>query len=88
MVEHHYQDLDPEYVLDEGSAGSRGIYTDDGRVVFGVSVAEKKVLWLKITAKGDSGHGSMPGRRSALDKLINVLAQVPGLRPPERERKI
>ncbi len=85
MVEHHYADLDPEFVLDEGAAGSRGIYTDDDRVVFGVSVQEKKVLWLKITAVGDSGRGSMPGPRNAVEKLTRVLVRIPELRPPARD---
>lgn len=88
MVKNHWRDLDPEYVLDEGAAGSRGIYTDDGRVVFGVSVAEKKVLWMKIRTQGDSGHGSMPGKRQAVAKLAEIVARVQGLQPEPRDTAI
>jgi acetylornithine deacetylase/succinyl-diaminopimelate desuccinylase-like protein len=88
MVEYHYADLDPEYVLDEGSAGSKGIYTDDGRTIFGVSVAEKQVLWLKMTAKGDSGHGSMPGKRNAVEKLAWAIGRLPKPSAPWRDSPI
>jgi acetylornithine deacetylase/succinyl-diaminopimelate desuccinylase-like protein len=88
MVKHHFADLDPEYVLDEGSAGSKGVYTDDGRTVFGVSVDEKKVLWLKVIATGDSGHGSMPGERNAVASLTKAMARLAKLNFPRRDTAV
>ncbi len=53
MIEHHWDELNPEYVLDEGGVGSRDLCTT-GKDVFGISVGDKQVLWLKW-AEGTSG---------------------------------
>ena len=42
MMEQHYAELDPEYVLDEGGFGSRDLFAD-GKLVYGIAVAEKKI---------------------------------------------
>jgi acetylornithine deacetylase/succinyl-diaminopimelate desuccinylase-like protein len=54
MIENHYDELDPEYVLDEGGFGTREVYVD-GRLVFGISVAEKQIVWLEAAAEGVAG---------------------------------
>ena len=59
MIQNHYAQLDPEYVLDEGGFGSRGVLAP-GRLVYGISVADKRSLWVHVTAAGSSGHGSQP----------------------------
>ena len=59
MIANHYADLDPEYVIDEGGVGSRDLFAPD-KLVYGISVAEKKIVWLKVRAEGVSGHGSQP----------------------------
>src|SRR5262249_42831640 len=51
MRKHHYADLDPEYVIDEGGFGSRDMFTP-GKLVFGISVAEKRIMWLRLRAEG------------------------------------
>ena len=88
MVRHHYADLNPEFVLDEGAPGSNGLYTGDGRTVFGVAVDEKKVLWLRVTATGDPGHGSMPGKRNAPAKLAIAMAKIAKLSFPSRDTAV
>jgi acetylornithine deacetylase/succinyl-diaminopimelate desuccinylase-like protein len=45
MLEHHLVDFEPEYILDEGGFGTRDLFSP-GKLVFGISVAEKKMLWL------------------------------------------
>jgi acetylornithine deacetylase/succinyl-diaminopimelate desuccinylase-like protein len=45
MIASHWDELNPEFVLDEGGIGSRDLYAD-GKTVFGVSVGDKQVLWL------------------------------------------
>ena len=72
MLEHHYDELDPEYVLDEGGFGTREVYVD-GRLVFGISVAEKQIVWLQVTAEGVAGHGSQPNDQNPNDKLVRAL---------------
>jgi acetylornithine deacetylase/succinyl-diaminopimelate desuccinylase-like protein len=75
MQDKHFADFDPEFVLDEGGFGSRDLFTD-GKLVFGISVAEKKILWLKVTAEGVAGHGSQPHDRNPNDRLIRALARL------------
>jgi len=71
----HFADLDPEYILDEGGFGSRDLFTP-GKLVFGISVAEKKLLWLKLTAEGIAGHGSQPHDQNPNDRLTRALASL------------
>jgi len=75
MIDHHFPELDPEYVLDEGGTGSRDLYAR-GKLIYGVSVAEKKMLWLKVTAQGVAGHGSQPHDRNPNDRLVRALARL------------
>jgi len=72
MRDQHYADIDPEYILDEGGFGSRDLFAP-GKLVFGISVAEKKILWLKLTVEGVSGHGSQPHDQNPNDHLVRAL---------------
>ena len=75
MRQNHLKDIEPEYILDEGGFGSRDLFTPD-KLVFGISVAEKKILWLKVIAEGVAGHGSQPHDRNPNDRLIKALARL------------
>jgi acetylornithine deacetylase/succinyl-diaminopimelate desuccinylase-like protein len=75
MRQNHLKDIEPEYILDEGGFGSRDLFTP-GKLVFGISVAEKKILWLKVIAEGVAGHGSQPHDRNPNDRLIKALARL------------
>ena len=75
MQEHHLADFDPEYILDEGGFGSRDLFSP-GKLVFGISVAEKKILWLKLVAEGVAGHGSQPHDKNPNDRLTRALARL------------
>ena len=68
MRKNHYDELDPEYVIDEGGFGSRDMFAP-GKLVFGISVAEKKIMWLKLRAEGVAGHGSQPHDQNPNDHL-------------------
>jgi len=72
MRANHYDELDPEYVLDEGGFGSRDMFTP-GKLVFGISVAEKKIMWLRVRAEGVAGHGSQPHPMNPNDHLMRAL---------------
>ena len=75
MLEHHLADFEPEYILDEGGFGSPDLFSP-GKLVFGISVAEKKMLWLKLTAEGVAGHGSQPHDQNPNDRLVRALARL------------
>ncbi len=75
MLAHHFAELDPEYVIDEGGFGSRDLFTP-GKLVYGISVAEKKIVWLKLRAEGVAGHGSQPNDQNPNDRLVKALARL------------
>jgi acetylornithine deacetylase/succinyl-diaminopimelate desuccinylase-like protein len=82
MLEHH-RDLvqDAEYLITEG--GSNLIYPGRG-TVYGVGVAEKAPYWIRLTATGRGGHGSIPIADSAPDRLARAMARVVNWQTPVR----
>ncbi|HTM24222.1 MAG TPA: M20/M25/M40 family metallo-hydrolase [Vicinamibacterales bacterium] len=75
MRKNHYAELDPEYVIDEGGFGSRDMFTA-GKLVFGISVGEKKIMWLRLRAEGVAGHGSQPHDRNPNEHLMRALGRL------------
>jgi acetylornithine deacetylase/succinyl-diaminopimelate desuccinylase-like protein len=75
MIANHYAELDPEYVLDEGGFGSRDLFAA-GKLVYGISVAEKKIVWLKLRVEGVAGHGSQPNDQNPNDRLVRALSRL------------
>jgi len=75
MIANHYAELDPEFVIDEGGFGSRDLFAP-GKLVYGVSIAEKKIVWLKLRAEGVAGHGSQPTDQNPNDRLVKALARL------------
>jgi acetylornithine deacetylase/succinyl-diaminopimelate desuccinylase-like protein len=75
MIANHWAELDPEYVIDEGGFGSRELFSA-GKLVYGISVAEKKIVWLKVRAEGVAGHGSQPHDQNPNDRLVKALQRL------------
>ena len=75
MIANHYAELDPEYVIDEGGFGSIDLFAPN-TMVYGISVAEKKIVWLKLRAEGVAGHGSQPHDQNPNDRLVKALARL------------
>ena len=60
------------YVLNEGGEGRvRG-----GRTLFSVEVTQKVPYWLRLTSRGEPGHGSTPRPESAVTALIAALERL------------
>lgn len=72
MIEHHFGEIDAEYVLDEGGFGTREILSP-GKLVFGVAVGEKQSVWLRLRARGTAAHGSQPIPDNANLTLLAAL---------------
>jgi len=94
MITNHFAELDPEYVLDEGGFGSRDLFAP-GKLVYGISVAEKKIVWLKLRVEGVAGHGSQPNDQNPNDRLVRALARLlgdstvqPSAQPSSREPSV
>jgi acetylornithine deacetylase/succinyl-diaminopimelate desuccinylase-like protein len=77
MIANHYAELDPEFVIDEGGFGSRDLFAA-GKLVYGISVAEKKIVWLKLRVEGVAGHGSQPNDGNPNDRLMRALTRLLG----------
>jgi len=87
MIQNHWDEMNPEYVLDEGGAGSRDVYSE-GKLTFGISVAEKQVLWLRLRATGTAGHGSQPIADNANDLLIRAIEKAKEFPPSGKPNPI
>jgi len=87
MRKNHYAELDPEYVLDEGGFGSRDLFAP-GKLVFGISVAEKKIMWLRLKAEGVAGHGSQPHDKNPNLHLVAALQRLMAEPMPSAEFEV
>ena len=85
MVKNHFDELDPAYVLDEGGAGSRDLFAP-GKLVFGISVGQKQIVWLRLAATGIAGHGSQPIADNA--NLILLEAIRKAMNVPQASKQI
>jgi acetylornithine deacetylase/succinyl-diaminopimelate desuccinylase-like protein len=72
---------DVRMVLNEGGYGLRGLFKP-GQVVFFVQTAEKGVAWMKLTARGDSGHGSVPLPNNAVATMARALHRIAAYQTP------
>ena len=62
-----------EFLLNEGDVP----YVKNGKLEqYGVDVMEKAALWLRITAKGPAGHGSIPLSNSSVERLLSALERL------------
>jgi acetylornithine deacetylase/succinyl-diaminopimelate desuccinylase-like protein len=55
--------------------GGGGVVVNEQKF-FGVEVAQKYPLWLKIEATGTPGHGSTPRSDAAVDRLLDALDSI------------
>jgi acetylornithine deacetylase/succinyl-diaminopimelate desuccinylase-like protein len=84
MLKNHPGEVDAEYVLDEGGFGTRDVL-QKGKLVFGISVAEKQPAWLRIRAKGTAAHGSQPIADNANMTLLRAIEKAMAA-PPSGKR--
>lgn len=73
IVENAYHLIDAEAALNEG--GGIGIKLL-GKTFFAHQNAEKGNLWLRITAQGETGHGSVPRAKNAVVLLMDGLRRL------------
>jgi acetylornithine deacetylase/succinyl-diaminopimelate desuccinylase-like protein len=83
MISNHYGEIDSEYVLDEGGMGTREVLAP-GKLVYGISVGDKIVFWLRLKAKGTAGHGSQPIPDNANLILLHAIDKAMAL--PENSK--
>ncbi len=59
LVDHHWADIGCSQSVNEGGIGLKDLLFPN-QTLYGVSVAEKGIAWVKMTATGPAGHGSRP----------------------------
>ncbi len=64
------------YIITEGGGGTRGIFSEDNKIIWAVGVGEKKPLFLHLDIIGKAGHGSLPDKDNPNEILIEVLNRI------------
>jgi len=72
---------DAEYLITEG--GSNLDYPSKG-ILYTVDVAEKIPFWIRMTARGRGGHGSIPAADAATHRLARAMQRVVDWQLPPR----
>lgn len=75
FVQRHPEVLrDVEFLITEGGENE---VDEKGKVsYFGVSVAEKRTFWQRLTVKGVPSHGSRPTKQNPVPKLVAALDKI------------
>ena len=75
IADRYLDTLNPMVIFGEGGAGlDHVLKSDPNQPIFGVSVADKSLLWLKLEAKSYGfGHGAVPSELYANKRLIKAL---------------
>ncbi|WP_322795084.1 M20/M25/M40 family metallo-hydrolase [Tepidiforma sp.] len=72
LCEHRPDVVDVEFELSEGGGGSTRFGRQEVRL-FSVATNEKDICWLKLTAIGRPGHGSVPHADNSAVHLVRAL---------------
>lgn len=81
MVEQHWPEIESEYALAEGGS----VIEEGGRPSrILVTVSEKVPRGIRLVAHGDSGHGSRPIARNAVEHLAAAVAKAGAWQTPVR----
>lgn len=82
IVDKHWGKIGCSHSVNEGGIGIKDLLVE-GQTVYAISVAEKGVLWLKMTAHGEAGHGSTPVPGRAPERLLRALDRLLHVRDPD-----
>lgn len=81
FVKHHPELLGKaEFLFNEG--GNNTVDNSGKVLAIGVGPSEKTPAWLRLTATGEPGHGSIPRPNSAVNRLIRALNRLMDYAPP------
>ena len=64
---------DAEFLLNEGSGNS---VVGNRALFYGVGTTEKTPCWIRLTARGTPGHGSVPRKESAPSRMLRALGRL------------
>lgn len=67
--------------------GGFSVTVGDGKRLYFVEAAQKGIHWMKLTARGRAGHGSMMNDENALTSLTEAVAKIGSYQWPQRYTK-
>ena len=68
--------VDVEFALNEGGSGISDFAGREDHRIFIASVNEKSVGWLRLSAEGPTGHGSLPAADNSAIRLLRALLRL------------
>jgi acetylornithine deacetylase/succinyl-diaminopimelate desuccinylase-like protein len=83
VVDRRWDELACTHAVNEGGLAIHDVFFP-GQTVFAISVGERGLSWLRMSAHGKPGHGSMPLPDSAPNQLVAALALVSARAPKPR----
>lgn len=64
--------------------GGFSLTLNSGKRIYLIETAEKGIEWMKLTAHGVAGHGSMVNRENAVTRLAEAVARIGNFTWPQR----
>jgi acetylornithine deacetylase/succinyl-diaminopimelate desuccinylase-like protein len=80
LVEKHWGRIGCSHLINEGGMGLKDLFFP-GQTVFPITVVEKGALGLRMTVRGEGGHGSTPRPEHTPKVLLQALARIEQRRP-------
>lgn len=77
LCEHRPDVVDVEFELSEGGGGTTRFGREEAKL-FSVATNEKDICWLRLTAIGRPGHGSVPHYENSAVYLVQALNRLVG----------
>jgi acetylornithine deacetylase/succinyl-diaminopimelate desuccinylase-like protein len=77
----NWEDIQCSQAFNEGGIGIENLLFEN-QDVFSISIGEKGVLWLRMTANGIPGHGSTPRPEQSPDILLQALQRLQNFEEP------
>jgi acetylornithine deacetylase/succinyl-diaminopimelate desuccinylase-like protein len=81
VLDNHWEDIQCSHAFNEGGIGIQDLIFE-GQDIFSISIGEKGVLWLRMTAKGVAGHGSTPRPEQSPDILVEAIKRLQAYKEP------
>ena len=67
--------------------GGFSLTLNSGKRIYLIEAAEKGIEWMKLTAQGLAGHGSMVNRENAVTRLADAISRIGNYKWPQRITK-
>ena len=82
VVENYFEELNPAVIIGEGPPSlSNVLQSEPNATIYGISVAHKRALWLKLESSVlTSGHGSITPLSYANKELVTALNSIVGVK--------